>query len=145
MSLFEQTACIAVMFDQDYHNLVRPWVRERDMRAIMVAPACRWFPEKRWPHFPYNKTYDEAAWDPLAVLHTSGSTGIPKAIVARQGMLSISDAYHNLPEWHGTHVCQGAWAAMSSLWFIPSTWTTAYLLIPLLFGGSCSVYGSRVG
>jgi len=27
---------------------------------------------------------------------------IPKPIVCRQGMLAISDAYHDLPDWQGT-------------------------------------------
>ena len=36
--------------------------------------------------FPYDRSIDQARWDPLVVLHTSGSTGIPKPIVARQGM-----------------------------------------------------------
>lgn len=33
------------------------------------------------PVFPYAKTYPEAAHDRLAILHTSGSTGIPKPII----------------------------------------------------------------
>ncbi|KAJ5109091.1 NRPS-like enzyme [Penicillium angulare] len=34
-----------------------------------------------YPDFPYSKTYPEAINDRLAVVHTSGSTGIPKPII----------------------------------------------------------------
>jgi acyl-coenzyme A synthetase/AMP-(fatty) acid ligase len=72
------------------------------MKAVVVGPAERWLSEEEVPHFPYNKTFEEAEWDRLVVLHTSGSTGIPKPIVCRQGMLAIGDAYHDLPDWQGT-------------------------------------------
>ncbi|KAL4894674.1 acetyl-CoA synthetase-like protein [Aspergillus ambiguus] len=37
--------------------------------------------ESHYPHFGYNKSYPDAANDRLVVLHTSGSTGLPKPIV----------------------------------------------------------------
>ncbi|KAL1871078.1 putative NRPS-like protein biosynthetic cluster [Diaporthe australafricana] len=31
--------------------------------------------------FPYDKSFEEARWDPLVVIHTSGSTGLPKPLI----------------------------------------------------------------
>lgn len=121
MSLFEKTDCKGIWFDAGFRNMVQPWLAERDMRATMVAPVDQWFPKKRWPHFAYDRPFDKARWDPMVVLHTSGSTGLPKPIVARQGMICIADAYHNLPEWRGTPIMMRAWADMTSLFFNPST------------------------
>ena len=42
----------------------------------------------------YTKTFDEAQSMPFVVLHTSGLTGIPKAVVLNQGILSSMDAYN---------------------------------------------------
>lgn len=120
MNLFEKTDCKAIWFDAGFRNVVQPWLAERDMGATIATPVDQWFPEEKWPHFPYDKPFDEARWDPMVVLHTSGSTGLPKPIVARQGMISIADAYHNLPEWRGTHSILRAWSDMTSLIFNPS-------------------------
>lgn len=131
MNLFEQTHCHTIWFDTSFRNVVQPWLQERDMGAIMVSAADQWFSESKVPHFPYDKTFEEAKWDPFVVLHTSGSTGLPKPIVARQGMLCISDAYHNLPEWHGLPILTKAWADMTKVLFDPSK--TGTPLIPSQF------------
>lgn len=96
VNLFELTNCNILVFDQSYKATVQPWLHEREMTAILALPADEWFPADQ-EDFPYNKTFEEAEWDPLMVLHTSGSTGFPKPIVARQGMLAVADQFHNLP------------------------------------------------
>ncbi len=52
-------------------------------------------------NYPYNKTFDEARLDPLVVLHTSGSTGIPKAVTVTHGTFSCIDAYQMIPSLGG--------------------------------------------
>lgn len=37
--------------------------------------------DKSYPHFPYNKTYEEHKLEPLVAVHSSGSTGLPKALL----------------------------------------------------------------
>lgn len=90
------------------------------MQPIEVGEMDRWFPEKRVPHFPYNKTYEEAQWDPVVVLHTSGSTGFPKPIVARVGMISVGDAFNELPDFQGTRFTFNVWAEKTKRNFFPS-------------------------
>ncbi|KAL2161080.1 hypothetical protein VTH06DRAFT_8793 [Thermothelomyces fergusii] len=104
LNLFERTGCRAIWFDGAYRDAVQSWVQERDMHAVMAFPVAGWFPDEGVAPYPYDKTFAQAEWDPLLVLHTSGSTGFPKPVVVRQGMLAIGDAYHDLGEWEGRRI-----------------------------------------
>ncbi|KAL8832155.1 MAG: hypothetical protein Q9191_000428 [Dirinaria sp. TL-2023a] len=42
--------------------------------------------------YPYDKSFEQAASDPIAIVHTSGSTGMPKPIVWNHGMYAAIDA-----------------------------------------------------
>ena len=68
--------------------------------------------------FPYGKAFAEAERDPMAVMHTSGSTGIPKPIVSPQGLWSIVDEYRTWPEFHGTKVSYPVWAEKAKRIFL---------------------------
>ena len=52
-------------------------------------------------HYEYNKTFEEAAQDPFIVIHTSGSTGLPKPIVLYHGGVTQVDSQHLLSSLHG--------------------------------------------
>ncbi|KAI0508876.1 hypothetical protein F5B22DRAFT_378949 [Xylaria bambusicola] len=101
LSLFDKTDCHILVFPKSHRTMVQPWLHERDMQAIETGPIENWFPETEVEPVPYPKTFEEARWEPLCVLHTSGSTGIPKPIVVRHGMMAISDIYHTKPDWNG--------------------------------------------
>lgn len=53
--------------------------------------------------FPYTKTFAEAAQDPFCVLHTSGSTGLPKPISWTHALIGTMDAVRLLPPTKGDH------------------------------------------
>lgn len=80
------------------------------MQAVQVSPFEAWFPDTDVPDFPYTRTFDQAEWEPLVVLHTSGSTGLPKPIVVTQGAMAVSDAFHEFPEWEGHTIALKTWA-----------------------------------
>ena len=42
-------------------------------------------------HYEYNKTFEEAAHDPFIIVHTSGSTGLPKPIILYHGGVATLD------------------------------------------------------
>ncbi|KAI1655328.1 acetyl-CoA synthetase-like protein [Daldinia decipiens] len=52
-------------------------------------------------HFEYEKTFDEARDDPVVILHSSGSTGVPKPITMTHGSFAVLDNEHNLPQVPG--------------------------------------------
>lgn len=70
----------------------------RAMKVVEIPGAQHWLAgdEPAVP-YPYTKTYDEARLDPWVVLHTSGSTGIPKPIVQTHATYSPTDAFTALP------------------------------------------------
>lgn len=105
MNLFEKTDCHIICFDSSFKDVIQPLLEERPMDAIMVSSADAWLSDDEVPHFPYTKTYEEAQNDPVVVLHTSGSTGLPKPIVARVGMMAVADAFHNVPDFMGSENC----------------------------------------
>lgn len=71
------------------------------MHLATIPELAELVEESPVEHYPYEKTYDEARFEPFCVLHTSGSTGLPKPIVIKHGWLTASDAQHNLPSIEG--------------------------------------------
>lgn len=52
-------------------------------------------------HYPFTKTFEEAKNDPYLVLHTSGSTGMPKPIVQTHLWAATMDVLMNTPPVNG--------------------------------------------
>ena len=48
------------------------------------------------PTYPYTVAFEEAKFAPCMVMHTSGSTGIPKIVTIKQGWFCVLDAYRDL-------------------------------------------------
>ena len=64
----------------------------------LAIPDLDYFLEPgEFPAFRYDKTFDQARYEPLVVLHTSGSSGIPKPITVAHGSIATMDAYHLVP------------------------------------------------
>jgi len=120
LNLFELTNCRTLWFDGMFKEVVQSWQHERDMQAIMIRPLDKWFPEERVDPYPYKKTFEEAEWDPLLVLHTSGSTGLPKPVFCRQGMLAVADKFHNMPTYEGYTMVLPKMAQISKRMLHPS-------------------------
>ena len=70
---------------------------KRPMKILDVPDFQEWLEEDRVPHYPYEKTFAEASAEPFVVLHTSGSTGLPKPITIPHGALAVHDAFQKIP------------------------------------------------
>lgn len=101
LNLFNKTNCWIIWYDAAFQNAVQSWAQRREMRTFKAEPVSAWFPDGPVEPFSYTKAFDEAEWDPFVVLHTSGSTGFPKPVIARNGMLAIGDKFHNLGDKNG--------------------------------------------
>lgn len=84
MNLFNKTDCHIMCFPTSHRSIVKPWLLERQMRSMELGSIEDCFPGHDVEPFPYSKTFEQAEWAPLVVLHTSGSTGLPKPIVVKQ-------------------------------------------------------------
>lgn len=52
--------------------------REKPGLKLFTVPSFEfWLDVKGVKHYAYNKTFEEAKDDPLFVIHTSGTTGMP--------------------------------------------------------------------
>ncbi|KAK2061525.1 thioester reductase domain-containing protein [Colletotrichum caudatum] len=124
MNLLEKTACRIIYYASSFADVVRPLLEERPMDAVAVASADDWLPDDddddgEVPHVPYDKTFEEARRDPVVVLHTSGSTGLPKPIVARAGMVAIGDAFHTIGHFRGSEPSLNACLAGHRRLYLP--------------------------
>lgn len=71
------------------------------MRNFSVATVDELLAEGSVAQYEYNKSFENAAHDPFIVIHTSGSTGLPKPITIRQGGLATVDAHHLMSPFNG--------------------------------------------
>lgn len=96
-SLLEQTQCRHFLYGAEVEALVTPLRAHRpDLQLHAVAPLAELMPPDT-PHYPYRKDYEAARWDPVLVLHSSGSTGAPKPIVMNHATFAVADHDRTLP------------------------------------------------
>lgn len=73
------------------------------VRHAVIRTFDEWLAQESVAHYPYEKNFEEAAHDPFIIIHTSGSTGLPKPITLYHGGLATPDAHHTMPTLNGYH------------------------------------------
>ncbi|KAI1323489.1 hypothetical protein F5Y16DRAFT_383703 [Xylariaceae sp. FL0255] len=119
INLFEKTNCSILWHSENLAPLVKPWLVQREMRTLVVKSLEEWFPTEKVPHFPYDKTFEEGQYEPFCILHTSGSTGLPKPIFQKQGLCAFPDAWRNLPPLDGTQFFLLDWSRRTKRFYSP--------------------------
>ncbi|KAL9052717.1 MAG: hypothetical protein Q9162_005218 [Coniocarpon cinnabarinum] len=71
------------------------------VRELVAPEIDEWLSYNPADTFPYTKSWDEAKFDPWVVVHTSGTTGLPKPITYTNMMMSMVDAVTFLPSTNG--------------------------------------------
>ncbi|KAM3075334.1 hypothetical protein ACMFMG_007227 [Clarireedia jacksonii] len=81
---------------------------------VVRVPRLEYFldPANHARHYEYNKSFDEAKLDPFAAMHTSGTTGLPKPIVVRQGVIASLDACQRIASLCGSRPFVDYWKGM---------------------------------
>jgi acyl-CoA synthetase (AMP-forming)/AMP-acid ligase II len=113
------------------------------METALVPSLNEWLQSKAEP-FPYERSsFDEAEWDPLVVLHSSGSTGIPKPIVIRQGSIAVFEVYRDLPNFFFAEFAKRAKRILVSFPLFHAAGTMIVLVsMSIFFGISCALIPS---
>lgn len=97
------------------------------------------------PVYPYTKTFDQARKDPCLVLHTTGSTGLPKPITWKLEILSTYEAWRITPPVNGyvptTEVYQESRRAYNCMPLYHTSGLNIGITMTLLLGVT-TVYGS---
>ncbi|KAL8872158.1 MAG: hypothetical protein Q9198_007261, partial [Flavoplaca austrocitrina] len=95
--------------------------------------------------YPYTKSFEEAYMDPCLVLHTTGSTGLPKPITWKVGILSTYEAWRTIPALDGyvptTEIYQMSRRAYTSMPLFHTSGLNAGITWALLLGVTL-VYGA---
>ncbi|XXG95744.1 hypothetical protein Hte_002014 [Hypoxylon texense] len=69
----------------------------RPMRSEVIPDLNDLLDPRLTSVYPYSKSFEEARMDPALVLHTTGSTGLPKPVTWRVGTLSTYEARRTIP------------------------------------------------
>lgn len=87
--------------EQPFGSLVKDFLSLRAMRILHLPGIDELLDAAGTEHYAYTKTFEEAAYDPFCVLHTSGSTGLPKPIAWTHALIGTMDAVRLLPPVEG--------------------------------------------
>ena len=74
---------------------------KRAMRTGFVPEPEELLEESVVDVYPYTKAFDDAHMDPCLLLHTTGSTGLPKLMAWKTGILSTCEACQTIPPVDG--------------------------------------------
>ncbi|KAI0172477.1 putative NRPS-like enzyme [Hypoxylon sp. FL1284] len=111
-----------------------PTIIEAVTPRKLTTPSVESLLGERYSHFAFDKSLEQARWDPLIIIHTSGSTGLPKPLIWTHETAARhvnSTAYESpekvpsldrkfqgkrimvtLPPFHGAGVCQYLFSAI---------------------------------
>ncbi|KAJ8133450.1 hypothetical protein O1611_g163 [Lasiodiplodia mahajangana] len=99
LHLLEATDCKVFLFPPNFPlPVIQEILAARPMRTLEIPGLRHWLDDVTdVPLFPYTKSFAEAKSDPFVLLHTSGSTGLPKPITLTHGTIAPMDAFTALP------------------------------------------------
>ncbi|KAI0430279.1 acetyl-CoA synthetase-like protein [Xylaria sp. FL1042] len=144
LNVLEKSDCQIFLSASDSHTDVQPILERRPMRTLTVPTLHELLDSAPAEVYPYTKSFDDARHDPCLVLHTTGSTGLPKPIVWKNGMLTTYEAWRLVPPVDGhvptTEIYQQATRAYTSMPLFHTSGINAAITWALCLGVTL-VYG----
>ncbi|KAI1333833.1 L-aminoadipate-semialdehyde dehydrogenase [Xylariaceae sp. FL0016] len=140
LAVVDTTQCKIWARSPQGNSLVDLIIELRQMKVLDVPTLSELMAPEAVAKCAYERTWSEANLDPLAVLHTSGSTGLPKPIVMRLGTVASGDAIRDIPLDQGDEITP-SWAS-TDIVFNPFPWFHAASLMVKL--GLNFWLGSRI-
>jgi acyl-coenzyme A synthetase/AMP-(fatty) acid ligase len=94
-----------------------PLVRESTQMQTCALPSLEWIlsvSEHRV--YPYNKTFEQAAHEEICIIHTSGTTGVPRPIIHTNGFWSAMATGQALSQRHWPRgIAHDSWIGRTGL------------------------------
>ncbi|TKA64260.1 hypothetical protein B0A49_09579 [Cryomyces minteri] len=97
LSLMQRTKCTKFFHSTELGSKVQSLKESTTGLETWTVPSYAEMTKEEVKLYPYTKSFDEAENDPVIVLHTSGSTGLPKPIIHTNGWWSCADSATVLP------------------------------------------------
>ncbi|KAI1296444.1 acetyl-CoA synthetase-like protein [Xylaria venustula] len=97
VNVLEKSDCQIFLYASDSHTDVQPILERRPMRTLTVPTLKDLLGSSPAEVYPYNKVFEDDRHDPCLILHTTGSTGLPKPIIWKMGMLTTYEAWRLVP------------------------------------------------
>ncbi|OTB05366.1 hypothetical protein M426DRAFT_319902 [Hypoxylon sp. CI-4A] len=95
--LMKETGSTKLLYTPELAPLIKPLQSLAPSVDSYAVPSFQEMLDSNAEPYPYMKSFDEARNDPIVVLHSSGSTGLPKPIIITHGSMAAHDNDHNLP------------------------------------------------
>jgi long-subunit acyl-CoA synthetase (AMP-forming) len=92
VALLEQTGCKTLFYTGNLHTQEEPLKESIPGLKMLEIPCLIQMSTTKTAEYPYTKTWEEAKKDVVLIVHTSGSTGLPKPIYHNQSVLHRLDA-----------------------------------------------------
>lgn len=109
VNLFNLLGCKKLVAPNPPPQAVTTIVASHDI-AVLEIPSVADLLNQVYPEYAYKKSFDEARKDPLVVLHTSGTTGLPKPIVWTHEFADSWLHWVSLDGPDGFHNQHGLWS-----------------------------------
>ncbi|PQE06777.1 nrps-like enzyme protein [Rutstroemia sp. NJR-2017a BBW] len=92
VSLLQQTNCTRLFHSPELANLAKELQASVDngLDIVEIASFDHWVDAYQRP-YPFTKSFEEARFDPVLILHSSGSTGAPKPITQTHQYFANND------------------------------------------------------
>ena len=136
VALLERLECGILMTPEQMSDATKVVLNSRAMRKIILPDLDFFLSDEPVQPYPYTKTWEEARKDPYVVMHSSGTTGIPKVLILKQGTVAAHDAFQRFTQlgeepWYGHY-----WTGKRVLTSFPWVHAGSVLLL------SCAIYNS---
>ncbi|KAF7916863.1 hypothetical protein BELL_0163g00100 [Botrytis elliptica] len=143
LNVLEKSDCHIFLTARNTH--VENILSQRNMRTATVPELEELLEDEEVRAYPYSKSFAEARTDPCLVLHTTGSTGLPKPITWKNEILSTYEAWRTIPAVDGyvptTEVYQQSRRAYNLMPLFHTSGLNIGITMSLLLGVT-TVYGS---
>lgn len=103
--LFQSTKCSKLLFTAQFEAKLDIFAASMPGLDIFQVPSFDDMVDCPTKHYPYTKTWEEAQNDPIIIVHTSGTTGTPKAVRYNHSFVAFAaDGVRLLPPANGRRV-----------------------------------------
>jgi acyl-coenzyme A synthetase/AMP-(fatty) acid ligase len=97
LSLFENAGVSKFISLPEPLPIVKTVLQKRPMQLFAIPSLKELLAEDPVPPMALQGTFEEHRFKPLILLHTSGSTGMPKIVTLKHGLFATLDGWAHLP------------------------------------------------